>query len=634
MNKFMCNTSRTGRAMPGPRWLPLAVAIALGSVAVPAAQAAAFGDPSGFHGRFNASLAYGLAVRTQDPADNLVGKAHFDPMVSSLGLGTPAQRAARGRFSVNGDDGTLAYKQWRPFSNAVSGNFDLQLNYGNDWGAFIRAYAFYDFENANRDNLSRDARKRVGKDVRLLDAFIFHNFTAGDRSGAVRLGRQVVSWGESTFIQGGMNAINPVDVSKLRVAGAELKQAFLPVNMLWGSLNFTENFSGEALYMLDWEQTDPDPTGSFFGTNDFAVKGGRYVMLNFGTVPQPVINSDLFEEVCLRGNYAASDADLPPALVAAGCSAAFPRGNDREAKNSGQYGFALRYFADELNNTEFGFYALNYHSRLPLISGISVTDTSPTSGRYFVEYPEDIRVFGLSFNTLLEGSGVALQGEYTYRPNAPFQVDDVELLFAGLSPLNVVLPQPALRFYSQLGMYGPGEEIRGYERARMHQAQMTATKVFGPGNILGADQIASVLEVGYNHMGLPGNLRFNGDGTDTGGGPDVNTGSLRNPMTQVGGWPTRSSWGYRLAARADYNNAWGTAFTLSPRAAFNHDVNGTSPGPGGNFIEGRKSATLGVEADYLSRWTMDLSYTTFFGAKDYNLIHDRDFMAFTVKYAF
>jgi len=42
----------------------------------------------------------------------------------------------------------------------------------------------------------------------------------------------VVSWGESTFIQGGMNVINPVDVSKLRVAGAELKEAFNGVNMI------------------------------------------------------------------------------------------------------------------------------------------------------------------------------------------------------------------------------------------------------------------------------------------------------------------------------------------------------------------------------------------------------------------
>ena len=71
------------------------------------------------------------------------------------------------------------------------------------------------------------------------------------------------------------------------------------------------------------------------------------------------------------------------------------------------------------------------------------------------------------------------------------------------------------------------------------------------------------------------------------------------------------------------------SFTLSPRVAFNHDVNGTSPGPGGNFIEGRKSGTLGVEANYLNKWSLDLSYTNYFGGGQFNEISDRDFVAFS-----
>ncbi len=598
------------------------------------ADAISFGDQNGLSGTVNTTLSYGIGWRTEDPADNLIGKAQFNPMVSALGLGSPAQRAARGRYSVNGDDGDLAYEKWSPITNAASINVELSLNYGPNWGAFVRGYGFYDFENNDRDNLSKAAKSRVGTQSRVLDAFLFHNFTVADKQATVRIGRQVVSWGESTFIQGGINAINPVDVSKLRVAGAELKQAFLPVNMIWGSVNLTDNLSAEALYMFDFQRTDPDPVGTYFSTNDFAVKGGKYVMLNFGTVPQPVINPDLYAEVCQQGNYGASDSGLPPALVAAGCSAAFPRSATRDAKDSGQGGFALRYLAPWANNTEFGFFALNYHSRVPLISGISVTGQAPSTGSYFTEYPENIHLFGLSFNSSLESTGIALQGELSYRPNAPFQVDDVELLFAGLSPLNVLLPQPALRFYSQLGQYGPGEEIRGYERHKMSQLQFTATKVFGPGNWLAANQIATVAEVGFTHVDLPDNLRFNGDGTDTGGGPDVNTGSLRNPITQPGGFPTRFSWGYRLAARADYGNAFGTAISLSPRVAFQHDVNGFTPGPGGSFVKGRKAVTVGTEANYLNQWVFDLAYTNFFGGGDYNLISDRDFVQATAKYSF
>lgn len=630
-----CTSLQSGTHLRSPALstLSLALAVALAGVAGQA-QAFQFGDQDGFHGTVNTTIGYGLAWRTEDASDDLIGKAQFDPTVSALGLGSAAQRAARGRYSVNGDDGNLAYDKWSPISNAFTATVEMDLRYGSDWGGFIRATGFYDFENNDRDNLSDAAKTRVGTQSRILDAFIFHDFTIADHQATVRFGRQVVSWGESTFIQGGINSINPVDVSKLRVAGSELKQAFLPVNMLWGSINFTDNLSGEAFYLLDFQKTDPDPVGTFFSTNDFAVIGGRYVMLNFGTVPQPVINPDLYDEVCRQGNFAASDSGLPTSLVGAACSAAFPRTKTREADDGGQGGFALRYFAEGLNNTEFGLYAMNYHSRLPLISGIAVTTSAPTSGSYFVEYPEDIHLFGVSFNTLIESAGVALQGELSYRPNQPFQVDDVELLFAGLSPLNALIPQPYLRFNSQLGQFGPGDEIRGYERHKVAQLQFTATKVFGPANWFGADQIATVAEVGFTQVDLPGNLRFNGDGTDTGGGPDVTSGSGRNPITQPGGFPNDFSWGYRLAARLDYNNAWGTPLTFSPRIAFTHDVNGITPGPGGNFIEGRKSVTIGAAADYLSKWLFDLSYTSYFGGGSYNLIHDRDFVQVAARYSF
>ena len=133
---------------------------------------------------------------------------------------------------------------------------------------------------------------------------------------------------------------------------------------------------------------------------------------------------------------------------------------------------------------------------------------------------------------------------------------------------------------------------------------------------------------------MPGDLRFNGDGTDTGGGADVTSGSLRNPITQTNGFPTKFSWGYRVAARGDYNNVFGTPFTLSPRIAFGHDVGGITPGPGGNFIRGRKSVTVGAEANYQNQWAFDLAYTNYFGAGDINLIRDRDFVQFSAKYSF
>lgn len=622
----------------GLRPMAVAVALALGAAAVLPAQAFEFGSSDGFHGTVNSTLTYGAAWRVASQDDDLIGKAQFNPAISQppFSLGSPEQRAARGRYSVNGDDGDMKYDDGDVFTNAVKATVELSLLYGANSGAFVRAYSFYDWENANRYDLSQEAKEKVGKDTKILDAFIFHNFNIGSSQGSIRLGQQVVSWGESTFIQGGVNVINPIDVSKLRVAGAELKEAFLPVNMIWGSFNITDSLSAEALYMFEFEQTEADPAGTYFSTNDFATLGGSYVMLNFGTIPQPVINPDFYYGYCY-GNSGTDNPNLPAALKPAACGAAVPRAPDRFAKDSGQYGFRLNYLADWFNNAEFGFYALNYHSRLPLLSGKAVTSTAVTTGRYFAEYPEDIRMYAVSFNMPLEGPGVALQGELSYRPNAPLQIDDVELLFAALSPLNAVIPAPGLRFGSQLGQFAPGEEVRGWERHKVSQLQVTATKVFGPGNFVGADQISLVGEVGFTNiwdLPDPSVMRYQGDGTDTGGGYDVTSGALRNPQTQTEGFPTSFSWGYRIAARADYNNAFGGAFTLSPRIAFNHDVNGISPGPGGNFIEDRKSITLGAEANYLNKLAFDISYTNFFGAGALNLISDRDFVAFSVKYSF
>lgn len=634
------NHNTTVRSRLLPRGLSAAIALALAGAAVQSAHAVQFGDPDGWHGTVNTTVSYGVSVRTSDPSSQEIAKAYYNPLVGTLP--NAQQRAAKGAFSANHDDGDLNYSSGSAFSNAVKATTELHLDYGQNMGAFLRASYFYDFANAGNDKLTDLAENQVGKRFRILDSFLYDNFDVGGHTGSVRFGKQVLNWGESTFIQGGINAINPFDVSQLHVAGAELKEAYLPVNMLWGSYSLTDRLSVEGTYLLEFAQTNPDPAGTYFSTNDFATIGGTYASLPFGLIPQPVKNAQNYASVCFNG--AASDnpvfgggSILNNALLAESCAETVPRLPDKYPGEYGQYGVAAHYASSFFNNAEFGFYYVNYSSRLPLISGETVTGTSPTSAGYFVEYPRNIHLYGVSFNTQLEGPDIALQGELSYRPNQPLQIDAVELLFAGLSPLNALIPAPGSRFNSQLGNYGPGEYIRGYTRNKVSQLQFTATKVIGPENWFHANQLLLIGEVGgTNVWNLPSqsDLRYNADGTDTGGGADVTSGNLNNPETQTRGFPTAFSWGYRIAAKADYNNAFGTAFTLSPLLAFNQDVNGTTPGPGGNFIDGRKSITLGMQANYLDRWIFDLNYTNYFGGGEFNLLQDRDFASFVVKYSF
>jgi hypothetical protein len=85
--------------------------------------------------------------------------------------------------------------------------------------------------------------------------------------------------------------------------------------------------------------------------------------------------------------------------------------------------------------------------------------------------------------------------------------------------------------------------------------------------------------------------------------------------------------------RFDYLGLIG-AWNVTPRVIWSQDVSGTSPGPGGNFVEDRYGVTLGVGASYQSKLEFDASYTQFGGAGRYNELTDRDFFAATVKYSF
>src|SRR6185436_17656746 len=53
--------------------------------------------------------------------------------------------------------------------------------------------------------------------------------------------------------------------------------------------------------------------------------------------------------------------------------------------------------------------------------------------RFLLEYPEDIQMYGFSFNTTM--GDLSLQGEIAYRPDMPLQVDTQDLTFHALGPM-------------------------------------------------------------------------------------------------------------------------------------------------------------------------------------------------------
>lgn len=615
-------------------------------------------------GSFDSTLSFGGLYRLQNPNPDFYG-------TSNVFNGVPGRQN-----SVNTDDGNLNYgKGW--VSEVFKGNHDLELKLGN-LSALARGYWFHDLkaDDTLRTPLSEQAEDRVVRGAQLLDLFARAELTVGsDLPLDLRFGRQVLSLGESTFIPNGINVVNPVDLSKLRVPGAELKEAFLPVNMVKASLGLTPNITVEPFWLLEFRRNELEPAGTYFSSNDFASRGGSTVWLGFGSV---------------------SDQSNPPL-------GAIFRENDRDASNYNQYGLATRLLAPALNDTEFGLYYVRYNSRSPVISARTPTTpintdltgpltqafirggvpaaqagpqaagifqllvrsqlapasltpaeigtlqsapvqaaiagarqiallTAAASGRYFIEYPEELDMFGASFNTALGATGISWQGEISLKNDVPLQVDDVELLFATLSSL-----APQFGANNQIGNFlgQLGREIPGYRRHRVWTAQSTLTKVFGP--LLGSQQFTLLGEVGGVWANLPDKniLRYDGAGTFTAGSQTAMAGAGFPTFvaTPSEAFADKFSWGYQLLGRLDYNNVLPNV-NLSPTVAFTHDVRGNTPLPLGNFIRDRKSINVALEFTYRNAWSLELRYVNFFDAGRFNLLSDRDYVATTVKYSF
>ncbi|GGI88634.1 DUF1302 domain-containing protein [Shewanella gelidii] len=587
--------------------------------------------------------------------------------------------AQPGSYSSNGDLSNLLYSKGDTTSEIVKGLHELSLQYKN-FGIFARGMYFYDrkLNDGNYDFTDpvtggsfdpcddKRASEVQCKDVRLLDAFIYGNFDFNDGANplTIRVGNQVVSWGESTLIPHGIGVINPVDLNILNAPGAELKEAFRPQGMVWASLGVTDNLSVEAFYQYDWEPIWVPTPGSIFATNDFAGFGGYNQNAQLGFNANPDMNLDfLISEYETLAAMVRSGQIPMEQLVQA--SLAYPTkltlvDDEAEPSDSGQYGVKLSYYSPELNETEFGLYYMNYHSRRPLISGYTADFRTETLvadlatiganagsidrelllslgsfSKAQIAYPEDIKLYGFSFNTLIGDTSVA--GEISHRQDEPLQIDDVELLFAAMPQqlANAGL-RPDLDGISQMEVLDPGAYAEGFIRLDTTQAQVTFTHLFGP--TFGTDNLVMLAEIGgvWIHD-MPGfdELRLNGPGTArSGGNPDMpgiiqalHNGPETNPF------PTDSAWGYRLVAKADYNDVfWGV--NMSPRVIFSHDVDGITPDPMFLFTEGRKSVAMGLSFDYQSRWGADVSYNTFFGGVGTtNAMADRDYVSFNIKYS-
>lgn len=639
-------------------------------------------------GSLDTTLSYGTAWRLEAPEKALMADypTYTDAVLDNH------------RTFINKNDGDANFdNDSRPISSVFKITSDLELKYDNV-GAFVRGTAFYDtvlmdedpnsaapnrYPNSASCNAQNSANptacgfpseidEHSGHRARFLDAYVYGNFDLGKVPVNIRLGEQVVSWGEALFLQDGINSANPVSLSQLRLPGAEVKEALLPLPMLYTSLGLTDNLTMEAFYEFDWDYSEADDAGTYYSTDDaFAGLGANRILVDMTGSSLGASNPGL-GGLSIAQYYNMGQGNQPTNVLTNS------RITDNPTDGKGQFGVAFRY---SLNETEFGLFFMNYHSHKPVAQATSgqfnycsvapdpaCADPSAAVGlnaanyinstTYQLVYPEDIQMYGLSFST--SAGDFSFSGELAYRPN------DVILSELGdnLVAYNTIAASCYATFYATSGAAGcnpatgadfggtlgtvkPGQVVKDWVELETYNLDLVSIYNFGP--TIGADGMTGVLEFGASYIPQGEDQRYASTASLL-NIPLANVPAALQPSVCAAGpvpkvdadscisegpsndYLDKLSMGYRVVLTSTYNDVF-AGVALSPYVRFAHDFKGNSHRTG-NFLENRKAATLGVNALYNQALEVGLAYNAFWGAKGSNLLQDRDNLAATIKYSF
>ena len=225
------------RALYKSFWLPVCMMV----LCAGAAHAFQFEASDSVKGSLDMQLTVGAGMRLVDRNPHLIG----DPNVNA---------GADTGFSSNGDDGNLNYKRGDLFATYLKFTPELLLKFPDDYKFMVRATGLYDFKatDTRRTELAEDAKEQVARDYRLLDLWVSKDLNIGSHRARVRVGNQVISWGESIFAIGGINQTNALDFQKFSTPGTQIKEAVLPAPIVSIASGLGGGINIEAYYQARW----------------------------------------------------------------------------------------------------------------------------------------------------------------------------------------------------------------------------------------------------------------------------------------------------------------------------------------------------------------------------------------------
>jgi hypothetical protein len=451
---------------------------------------------------------------------------------------------------------------------------ELDVVYRKRYGFRVSAAASYDAAYSGSthasdvvngqspyNEFSSYTRENAGRSAEVLDAFAFAGWDLGEGSKLdVRLGKHALVYGESLFFgdNGIARAQGPTNVQKLLSSpNAQFKEIILPVPQVSAQLQVSSTLSLGAYYQFGWEADRMPAGGSYFsGANN--VWGGS-------TFPE-LVGTNLL---------------LP--------------GADQKAKDSGQFGFQLKWRNDD---TDLGFYAARYHDKSgQFYSKLNVTSSAP--GDWYYVFPENITTAGVSASQTFGETNFAV--EASVRNNMP--------LVNG----NIVYPNVAT--------------APDYAKGSTGHVNFSWLANFGPNAV--ARESALIGELAWNRVL-----------------------SLTDPANHLDATRTRDASAIQFIYTPSYRQVL-PGLDISVPIGLRYVLDGNSSITGlGWGPKGTGSATLGLEGTYQGVWQFTLGYTHFIGNAepfvDYrplqtggtpsytvgNTLADRDYLSFSLRRTF
>lgn len=569
-------------------------AVAALAAAMPAAAWRTKTD-SGTEIDFASTISYGLQVRTKDPRADNVGIDNGGGVPTTGAVGDSVGGAANPDFNyLNGDDGNLNYKSGDVVSAALKGTHELGLKSTDGWRFLARGTWVYDtkVDDTRRTALSSEAKEIAARNFTMLDFWLSKDLNFGDgKKATVRLGNQVLSWGEDIFIIGGINQINAFDLRKLHTPGTQVKEILRPAPMLSLNTAVAQGVSLEAYYQFVWNAFRFDPVGTFFSTADIVGAGQRnaYIPTSLGLCSTTC--GDNGSAIRYGENVVPFEPDRKP-----------PKGK--------QYGVSMR-FNPDWTEAEFAFYYERYHDKLPFTT-LFTQGGYPGNALglgYYNEYGTDKNLYGASFNTKV--GPVALGGELSYRPRDSVAIDGSVMGSGRYSIFDSAYADPSGRI-----------TVRGFTEERKLQAHLTGLYFVEVNSWMGSVMKA----LGAAEATLLGEVAVTRY-------PNLRIGEVPYYIFPSYENPTKSSWGYAAEMDLSYPRVLGTDWNLTQVTVFTHDVNGISPNtlP---FVKGRRSLYLGLNFDQSAIWRVQAGYAKYFGGGLTNMLRDRDNLSVNVSYNF